>query len=249
MAANFTNRYQKTIKGNLIQVGNTLGLSKANNALTPGTFGSIGAFITTDSTKQAVGGWPFNTTLNFSENSSSAILTLPSGAVVDYAELIWGAAYVVPGSDVTASIGNSVSFRDPRGITTALTATGVNLTGILLSEGGENSTSYVKSANVTSIVSAAGSGTYILGSVPCALSATSNFSSYAGWSLYVIYRLSSDPVRNIILFVGQTTSIDVPYTVPINYPGPPFPIRVCYSAGEGDAIITVDTFIQDQQQG
>ncbi len=236
----FTNRYQKTIKGNLIQIGNTLGLSKATNTNTPGTLGSIGAFITTQNI--AASGWPNNTTLNFSQNSSTSILTLPSGAVVDYAELIWSASYVVPGADVTSSIGNAINFTDPRGIVNSITATGVNITNIALSENSENSTNYVKSADVTSIVSQAGSGTYTCGNVPCTMSPTANNLQYAGWSLYVVYKLSTEPVRNIIIFTGQTVSIDVPYAVPINYPGPPFKIRIFYSVGEGDAIITGDQF-------
>lgn len=237
----FTTRYQKTIKGNLVQIGNTLGLSKASNTLAPGTLGSIGAFITTNASLQAPG-WPPNTTLNFTQNSSPAQLILPVGASVDYAELIWSASYVVPGGDVTASIGNAIRLVDPLGNVNNLTATGVNITGIGLSEGGENSTNYVKSVNVTSIVAAAGSGTYVCGGVPCTMSASANFTQYAGWSLYVIYRRTLDPVRNIVLFVGQTVSVDVPYAVPVNYPGPPFPIRISYTVGEGDAIITGDQF-------
>ena len=237
----FTNRYQKTIKGNLIQIGNTLGLSKASNTLTPGTLGSIGAF-TTIQNLTAAGGWPSGTTLSFAQNSSSAILTLPSGAFVDYAELIWSASYVVPGSDVTASIGNNINFTNPLGNTSSISASGVSTINIALSENAENSTNYVKSADVTSIVRTGGSGTYTCGNVPAALSATSNSLTFAGWSLYVAYTLSSEPVRNIIIFVGQTVSVDVPYAVPINYPGPPFPIRIFYTVGEGDAIITADGF-------
>lgn len=241
MTASFTNRYQATLKGNIIQIGNTLGLSKASNALTPGTLGSIGAFITTDSSLQATG-WPVNTTLDYTKNSSPATLTLPSGATVVRAELIWSASYVVPGSDITAQINNAITFTDPQGTAHSITATGVNNTGISLTENSESSTSYVKSADVTSIVASGGSGTYICGKVPCTMSSTANNLQYAGWSLYVIYTKSSDPVRNIVLFVGQTTSLDAPYSVPANYPGPPFPIRIFYSAGEGDANITGDVF-------
>lgn len=41
------------IQGDMVLIGNTLGLSKASNTLTPGTLGSIGAFITMDDTLQA----------------------------------------------------------------------------------------------------------------------------------------------------------------------------------------------------
>lgn len=74
----FIRRYSGVKKGGIVFTGNTLGLSKAANATAPGTEGSIGAFISTDLTLQA-GAFPAGTTLDYTKNSSRAVLSLPDG--------------------------------------------------------------------------------------------------------------------------------------------------------------------------
>lgn len=74
----FIRRYSDVKKGGIVFTGNTLGLSKAANATAPGTEGSIGAFISTDLTLQA-GAFPAGTTLDYTKNSSRAVLSLPDG--------------------------------------------------------------------------------------------------------------------------------------------------------------------------
>ena len=63
-------------------------------------------------------------------------------------------------------------------------------------------TTYVRTANVTALVSAAGSGTYTVGRVP-ATQATdeANFNS-AGWTLAILYENAGLPTRSLSLFVG-----------------------------------------------
>lgn len=74
----FQQRYSNIITGGILFVGNTLGLSKLSNAYSPGLLGSIGAFITPDTT-QRVGTFPYGTTLDYTKNGSSAVLNMPSG--------------------------------------------------------------------------------------------------------------------------------------------------------------------------
>ena len=85
--AAYVKRYTTIANGGMTYTGNTLGLSKATNSNAPGTNGSIGAFITTN-TALKVGTVPAGTTLNWTLNSSSALLRLPAGSSVIYAELI-----------------------------------------------------------------------------------------------------------------------------------------------------------------
>lgn len=88
----FILRYNTTMNGAMTFTGNTMGLNKVANQNNQGTAGSIGAFITLNTASQ-VGNFPLGTTLDYTQNSSAAILSLPSGSSVLYAELIWAGSY------------------------------------------------------------------------------------------------------------------------------------------------------------
>ena len=83
-----TNRFSTTTNGALAITGNTLGLSKISNQNRAGTIGAIGAFITTNTALQ-VTSFPAGTTLNYTQNSSTALLNIPAGSTILYAELVW----------------------------------------------------------------------------------------------------------------------------------------------------------------
>src|SRR3712207_3921242 len=106
-------RYNSVINGNIVFIGNTLGLSKAPNSQNMGTADAIGAFITTN-TGLTVNTYPAGTTLNISENSSSAVLDLGSGKnELQFAYLIWGGTYKVPGTDILESSKKGIKFTTP----------------------------------------------------------------------------------------------------------------------------------------
>ena len=88
--AQYVQRQVVTTNGAVTFIGNSLGLNKAASGDQPGTNGSVGAFITTNTTLQKTG-WPAGTTSDWKLNSSTAVLNLPAGSTVIYAELIWGA--------------------------------------------------------------------------------------------------------------------------------------------------------------
>lgn len=94
----FIQRYSDVKKGGITFSGNTLGLSKAPNQNVPGVTGSIGAFTSLDNTLQ-VGTFPAGTTLNYAQNGSRSVLSLPAGSTVLYAEL-YGADCSVPLSTI-----------------------------------------------------------------------------------------------------------------------------------------------------
>jgi hypothetical protein len=86
----YVQRQVVTTNGAITFIGNSLGLNKQPGEVEgPGTSGSIGTFITTD-TSSFDNNWPDGTTANFRLNNSSAVLSLPSGSRVIHAELIWG---------------------------------------------------------------------------------------------------------------------------------------------------------------
>lgn len=107
-----TNRFSTTTNGALAITGNTLGLSKISNLNRAGTIGAIGAFVTTNTALQ-VPTFPAGTTLNYTQNSSTALLNIPAGSTILYAELVWGGNYLSRDQNITSVLGNPVSFTTP----------------------------------------------------------------------------------------------------------------------------------------
>ncbi|MEK3701220.1 hypothetical protein NYE33_29935 [Paenibacillus sp. FSL R10-2199] len=224
--------------GAITFTGNTLGLSRSDTLGVPGTQDSIGAFSTVN-TASIFGTYPAGTTNLYQSNSSAAVLVLPAGSTVLYAELIWGGSYVNGNVNLTAAINNPVSFITPLGNTVSVSPDAATANSVDL---GGGALAYVRSANVTSIIQASGAGTYITGGVVGTIvingDATAN---HAGWTLAVIYQNPSLPFRNMSLRAGavlvQSTSAPVVTTIT----GFATPVtgalggRIMFSAQEGDA--------------
>ncbi|MGB9149166.1 MAG: DUF11 domain-containing protein, partial [Burkholderiales bacterium] len=235
--AAYISRYNNIANGAITFTGNTLGLNKANNSNAPGGVGSIGTFTTTN-TALIDGTFPAGTTANWALNSSTAVLTIPAGSTVLYAELVWGGSSNLGGEDVRASINNSVTFTTPAGTSSVAPAAATSQSD----PGASAATRYVRSANVTALVQAAGAGTYTVGGVPATQGNSENNSNTAGWTLAVVYSNSSLPSRSLSLFVGaeaggataaQVSGFCTPPTGPLSG-------RVLVSAMEGDSAITGD---------
>jgi len=236
--AAYVKRYTTIANGGMTYTGNTLGLSKATGSNQPGTNGSIGAFVTTD-TSLKVGTFPSGTTLDWTKNSSSAVLRLPAGSSVIYAELIWGGSYNYGGQNVSASLNNAVTFSGPFGNTSVSPSP----TTAFTTGSGENY--YVRSADVTTMVQAGGAGTYTVGRVPATVAASENNANAAGWTLAVIYGNASLPARNMTIFVGaELTNSSVSTTSSVSgfcTPGAgTINARMMVSTIEGDSGITGD---------
>lgn len=242
----FTTRYKTITKGAVTFTGNTLGLSQLLNQNVEGDSGSIGAFITLQNT--TVPTFPQGTTLNYKENSSEAILNIPNGSTVLYAELVWGGNYLTRDEDMSANLDDSVTFTTPNGVNvinpstdTATQSTFINPLGVRLGF-------YVRSQDVTSLVASAGAGTYsaggILGLVD-PLNASTGDTNHAGWTLAVVYSNPSLPLRSIALYIGGEpvsagTSTDILIDGFVTPSTGDTTARLLISAGEGDAIIVGD---------
>ena len=137
-------------------------------------------------------------------NSSAAVWSPPAGSSVLYASLHWS-------SQSNAANRNQMSLLAP-GSTSYQTVTGsVANAGSL----------YQSSADVTSIVQAAGPGTYWGGNV----ARTEGRNRYAAWSLVIVYENSALPTRNLAVFdgFGRVTSSFRTLDVPISgFLTPPF---------------------------
>ncbi|HEY1663003.1 MAG TPA: tandem-95 repeat protein [Verrucomicrobiae bacterium] len=204
-------RYVTTDSGGITFIGNTLGLAKLTQVNQPGQLDSIGAFITLNTNSQ-VGTYPKGTTLNWTNDSSAAVLSIPTNATVLYAELIWaGTAQIttnganVPTGNVLAYLNNPVNFILPNGSSNNITPDPI--TASVVTNGTVTVPSaifYVRSANVTSLVQQGGSGTYSAGGIPGCVLATEDNNNACGWTLAVIYEDTLLHQRNLSLFVGNS---------------------------------------------
>ena len=207
-AQNYLLRYVNTASGAVTFTGNTLGLAKLTGANQPGALDSIGAFVTLNTNSQ-VGSYPPGTTLNWSNNSSAAVLRIPTNSTVLYAELIWaGSAQITTDTsaagDVLGDLNASVQFILPDGSTNSVAPDPATTS---LATNGTSAIFYVRSANVTALVQAAGAGTYSAGGVPGTVLASEDANNACGWTLAVVYGNDSLHARNLSLFVGNSFAI------------------------------------------
>jgi uncharacterized repeat protein (TIGR01451 family) len=172
-------------------------------------------------------------------NSSRASLTLPAGSVVTFAGLYWGAdtsAGTNGAGAPTPAARNQVRFATSSAGYTTVTASQVDATG----------NRYAAFADVTSLVAAAGSGDYTVAN----LQAGTGQDRYGGWSLVVVIRNASLPLRNLTLFDGYLIiNSSAPTSVTTNVSGfltPPsgaVTTRIGLVAFEGDNGFNGDQFI------
>jgi uncharacterized repeat protein (TIGR01451 family) len=241
--AAYINRFSTIANGAITFTGNSLGLDKAANTNAPGTSGAIGTFTSTDLTL-VDGTYPAGTTSDWRKNSSAAQLVIPSGSTVLYAELIWSGSYSYGTENVAAFINNSVGFKTPSGSSTiSPNATTAQTLGT--ASGTTCSVApcyYVRSADVTSLIQAAGAGTYTISGVPATQSDSENNANTAGWTLAVVYKNGGMPSRNLSLFVGAEKAGDPAATVAgfCTPPTGPRSGRLLVSAMEGDRSISGD---------
>jgi uncharacterized repeat protein (TIGR01451 family) len=129
-------------------------------------------------------------------NSSSARLNVPAGATIAFAGLYWGGVSL-------AATRNTIRLATPSsaGAYTTLTAAIVDDSSATTTP----DNTYQGFADVTNIVSLAGAGTYTVANIfttvgPPASNASTG--TYSGWSLVVVYRLASEPTRNMVVYDG-----------------------------------------------
>lgn len=244
-------RFETTQPGNVIATGNALGLAKQLALNGPGTEDSIGTFTTlntalADTTPvNPANPWGPGTTRDWTQNGSSAVLTLPVEATVLYAELVWGGSFQDGGvgdgdNDVESDLGTPVTLSF--GGQEISVSPDVN-TGEIYDQGVFHY--YMRSANVTAFVQSNGNGSYSVEGVPATQSGTINTTNAAGWTLIVAYRYDNEPIRNMSIFVGgvfvdENSTVD--YTVDGFCAPPSEPIEgtIAVSTIEGDANRTGD---------
>lgn len=246
--AAYVQRFSTIGNGAITFTGNTIGLNKAANTNAPGTSGAIGTFIAAG-TASVDGTYPVGTTATWTQNASRAVLVIPPGSTVLYAELIWSGSYSYGGENVSAFLGNSVTFTTPLGTSSVAPAAATSQTlGTAALLAGTCATApcyYVRSANVTTLIQAVGAGTntFTVGGIPATQADAENAANTGGWTLAVAYQNGTMPSRNLTIFVGAEIAGSAAATVSgfCTPPTGPRSGRLAVSALEGDSAITGDS--------
>ncbi len=250
----FVERFSKITKGGILFIGNTLGLSKLINENKAGTEGAIGAFSSVNQRHQVLT-FPEGTTLNYLENGSEAELLLPSGAEVVYAELIWGGLCKDVYADISNLTNNSVKFVTPQGEFLISPDVETRNMQSLFSSGYEIGF-YTRTADVTGLVKQGHGGFYQTLQVPAIMTANEggNFSTaHAGWTLAVVYKDATQPVKKLNLWVGCSNILNLGQNAEIEASGfkipssAPYFIRLWLSVQEGDGSIPGDKLLFGQR--
>ena len=170
-------------------------------------------------------------------NSSTSNLNLPAGSTVLFAGLYWAGDTSGSGSNSApnAADRDEVRFRPP-GAAAYQTITATTL------DTGSPTTRYQGFADVTSLVAAAGNGTYTVGNVQAGQGAD----HYAGWTLVIAYRNPAEPARNLTVFdglrsVSGTTGQTIPVSGFLTPPSGPVNTKIGIVAYEGDLGIPGDS--------
>lgn len=186
----FIQRFSQTTNGKITFTGNTLGYADGST--------DIGAFLTTDTSKQ-VSGYPAGSTQNWGENSSAAILRMIDDSEVLYAELIWGGSTNSNWENVTSSINTAVTFITPTA-THSVIPDPITRREEPVSQG---QVFYVRSANVTNFVKQGGAGSYTVGGVPGTCRPKIGETNTVGWTLAVAYKHPLLKIRNMNIYAGS----------------------------------------------
>lgn len=246
--AAYVNRFSTIANGAVTFTGNTIGLNKQAGANAPGTSGAIGTFIAANNPTSVDGTYPAGTTAAWLSNASQAVLVVPTGSTVLYAELIWSGSYSYGGENVSTVLNNSITFRTPLGANSVAPATATAQTIGTAGKNGTCSTTpcfYVRSADVTALVKAAGAGNYLVGGIPATQGDADNNSNTGGWTLAVAYSNASLPARSLSVFVGAEVAGSAAASASgfCTPPTGPRSGRMLVSALEGDSGITGDQML------
>ncbi|MBO9533187.1 MAG: DUF11 domain-containing protein, partial [Solirubrobacteraceae bacterium] len=238
-ARTFSNAYAQTLRGDIAAIGNANSSCAAGWATgcTPNALGN-------GNSNNAYGTLVDVDGVGTTTNSSQATLNIPAGAIIRYARLVWSSA-----GDGTDNNGErTVQFDTPAtaGIAySAVSATYATECGSV-NPGTGNSRGFACGTDVTALVQAGGNGQYTVGGIEQRATGTAlNPDHYSGWGLEVVYELSTDPPRRLVLADGFVrVASGAPNSITANGFVAPASgtvnARLTYMVGEGDSEINGD---------
>ena len=219
----FTPRFSISTTGDITLLGNTLMSCSGNGQCAKGQGGTGNSIDDNDFNMVYVDVDADATTFC----SSTSDLALPAGATVLWAGLYWG-------GDSNNAARNQCKFGTPAAGYATQTATQTDVS---------TTTRYSCFKDVTTLVQAAGNGTYKVANVQ---STPGSSDVYAGWSLVVVYKDPTQVNRNLVVEDGYAL-VDGP-TVNFTVSGfltplaGPVQTRMGVVAYEGDLGLTGDSF-------
>ena len=185
----FTERFGENARGDIVLVGNVLMTCDSADA----DCADVQQGLVTGNNNRAMAYVNIDPAAGFI-NSSSADLSLPAGAEVLYAGLYWGGR-----ADPADSERDQIQLRAPG--ETAYTQLTASQLDTITAQGTATTRPFQAGLDVTSIVAAAGNGTYFVGDLNASLG-QDGLGFYGGWALVVAYRDESQPLRRLTIFDG-----------------------------------------------
>ncbi len=216
----FTTRFSTNDTGDIAGIANTLMTCPAGSTSSAAPATSCAATQSVTATTASNPSYNNNYDMTYVDvdsdgstfNSSTANQTLPSGAEILFAGLYWGGDYST-GTAAAPDAGarNTIKFKLPG------SSSYLNLTADTLDDSTLNIGRYQAFRDVTSLIKAlpnAGNGTYTAANVQ----AGRGGDHYAGWTLIVAYRDTTQPARNLTVFDGLKTirTTDPPTAIPVS---------------------------------
>ncbi|MFK8309775.1 T9SS type B sorting domain-containing protein [Capnocytophaga canimorsus] len=250
-------RYQETIKGDMIVVGNSIlnvGDYPANIPYTGRHQTNSGIELNYIDVDGA-----YNGTTNKTRNSSSANVNYPASACIKLrkAVLYWTAAY----TNVGKAAGNmvpqrykNVKFKVPGAANyTELTGTAIFDNPSIIVSGQDRTEenkqrAYVYATEVTHLLNTTNfSGTYTVADIQAPIGREASGVGYtAGWTLFIVYEDSNMPSKHITLFEGFSTinnahsKLEIPVSGFRTIPLGPVRAKFAFSSLEGELGIAGD---------
>ncbi|MBI5170149.1 MAG: DUF11 domain-containing protein [Candidatus Eisenbacteria bacterium] len=220
----FTPRFSVNQPGDITLIGNTVMSCNGGGNCNNSRAGTGNAINNNDNTMAYVDIDGVSTTVS----SSTATLTLPTGATVTWAGLYWGGY-------TTNALRNTVKIATPASSAySTYTATRLDASG----------SAYQGFAEVTSLVRAAGAGVYRVADVRSTPGTTN---VHGGWSLVVVDSDATQPARNLVVFdgfalVSGTTTVNMTVSGFVTPPAGTVNSKLGVVAFEGDLGFTGDSF-------
>ncbi|MFO0574835.1 MAG: DUF3344 domain-containing protein [Polyangia bacterium] len=195
-------RYQVSQRGDMVIFGNTLGYDCRATTPKPvvGTVDPSCGMNTDDNDIDVLwraddaGTANAGTTITPPMARSTAVLSLPAGAVVTYARLYWSAEGPKGAISPTAQIG-----VDRPGVFSRMVAADSTASLDVIASG----THYQQTADITDLVQTYGAGAFRVSNV-ATVSPVNGADQllYAAWSVVVFYQTQAAPPRNLTVFEG-----------------------------------------------
>lgn len=219
----FTPRFASTDRGDILLVGNTLTTCRSGDVGCADAQNGLGSGNNNNWVMQHVDIDGDPSTIN----SSRATLALPPGATVLWAGLYWS--------------GDSQSGTRSIALLSTPVAGYATVTAMQLDANGGTYQAYT---DVTARVQAGGSGSYTVANVETRPGAK----RFAGWTLVVVYRDTTEPQRNLVVFDGFAevlpgASVTIPVTGLETPPAGIVTTHLGVLAWEGEQWATGDQFL------